>query len=427
MHFIKGKSIIKRVISGILTCSIAFSSVATTVSADSGGIITTAKDDFIAGTGITITVDEHGNVISTSNSSDTTVIGSSSADNKPTEDVSDSSSPSSSKSDVEEPNTTTEKPTKFDRYFSLIDENLIQTEMLFIQATNSDVFTENTNIVSNYDNVYIVAYDSVEEARYAYSYYVDKVEYISDLSNAIVLASNKQSRNTAPVKNAITNLNAISTNDYSGYIALIDTGADGADVSLSVLGDNGIDYDGHGTEMLEFIKAENPNAKVLSIKAFEDHTTNAANLYAGIKLAIESNVSVINLSLAGYDIEKNAIIKDVIQEALDKGITVIGAAGNYNVSATKFIPGCIDGVITIGAINEDKTKYYNSNFDADVYVVATSTSEATARYTGMLTADKIDEKRTTTKLANAEEFETPPSSGEGGKGPTGTHSDKIAA
>jgi len=296
---------------------------------------------------------------------------------------------------------TTEAPAElivFDHYYTEIDESVVNTSDLFVQTSDASVFTLNTNVVSNYGDVYIIACDSVEEARYVYSYYVGKVDNITDLANVISIASEDNEDDVADLSNtnngedAISNLNEIDVNDYSGYIALIDTGAN-ADVNFSVVGDNTTDSNGHGTAMLGYIREENPDAKVMSIKVFDDsNTTNAANVYAGIKLAIESNVSIINLSLVGADIEKNAIVKEVIQEAIDKDIIVIGAAGNYNRNAVNYIPGCVNDVITVGAVNEDGTKYATSNYNADLYVIATSTSEAAARYSGIYTSGNSSDK-----------------------------------
>lgn len=313
---------------------------------------------------------------------------------------------------------TTEEPTteevvvelvEFDHYFSTIDESLVNTSDLLVKTDDANVFTKNTNVVSNYDDVYIISCDSVEQARYTYSYYVDKVKAISDMSNIISMANEddveEDKADLSDINNgndALSNLNDIDVSNYSNYIALIDSGAN-ADVNYSVVGDNTSDTVGHGTKMLQYIKEENPKAKVMSIKVFDGNTTNAANVYAGIKLAIESNVKVINLSLVGANVEKNAIVKDVINEALANGIVVIGAAGNYGVNAKNYISGCIDGVITVGAANEDGTKFATSNYNADVYVVAESTSEATARYSGMYTANNTKNDRVFTKLVEPTE------------------------
>ena len=293
---------------------------------------------------------------------------------------------------------------EFDHYYTTFDTSLVNTAELLIKTSNPSVFTSNTNVVSNFDDVYVISCSSIEEARYVYSYYVDKVEAISDMSNVFSLSTDENAEDVADLDNLNENstdaiaqiedtISEIQPVDFSDYIALIDTGAN-ADVNLSMVGADASDNNGHGTQMLNYIKSENPNAKVLSIKVFEGSTTNAANLYAGIRVAIESKVKVINLSLVGANTEKNAIVSAAIQEALDAGIVVIGAAGNYNVNAKNFIPGCIDGVITIGAIKDDYYKHPTSNYGADRYVIATSTSEATARFTGIYTSGQLDDPET---------------------------------
>lgn len=340
----------------------------------------------------------------------------------------------------------------FDHYYSEINASLVSTSELFVITSDPSVFTRNTNVVSNYDDAYIIECASVEEARFVYSYYVDKVDFIADMSDVASVATDDVDETTPVVEetegagseetaevsetivpeetvvetepataettvetttveptpveqepdladlsdlnngnDAIANLNGIDTvhNDYSGYIALIDTGAN-AHANFTVLGGDTFDYNGHGTSMYGYIRSENPSAQVVSIKVSENGSASAADIYAGFRLAIDLNVSVINFSMTAPDTAKNAVIRDIIQEALDAGIVVIGAAGNNSISATHFIPSCIDGVITVGAVDADGNKIRSSNYNADYYVVADSTSEATARYTGLYTAGLAD-------------------------------------
>jgi len=355
----------------------------------------------------------------------------------------------------------------FDHYYSDIDSSLVNTTELFVITSDSSVFTRNTNVVSNYDDAFIIECSSVEEARFVYSYYVDKVDFITDMSDVASVASPDDTEESTPVEtepvidavevteeidetevtetavptettvdveeteasetssvptessteatenineaealepdiadlsdlnngsDAISNLNGIDTvhNDYSGYIALIDTGAN-AQSNFTVLGGDTFDHNGHGTNMLGCIRSQNPYAQVVSIKVSENGSASAADIYAGFRLAIDLNVSVINFSMTAPDTAKNAVIRDIIQEALDAGIVVIGAAGNNAVSASHFIPGCIDGVITVGAATMGGTRLSSSNYDADYYVAAESTSEATAKFTGIYTAGNLDD------------------------------------
>lgn len=57
---------------------------------------------------------------------------------------------------------TTEAPAElivFDHYYTEIDESVVNTSDLFVQTSDASVFALNTNVVSNYDDVYIIACD----------------------------------------------------------------------------------------------------------------------------------------------------------------------------------------------------------------------------------------------------------------------------
>lgn len=306
----------------------------------------------------------------------------------------------------------------FDHFYNDdVDVSNIKSKDLFVQVDDAKVFTKNTNVVSNYGDVYIISCKSVEEAQYVYSYYVDKVSFICDLQNTVELSDDEENTDVADLSDvnknsedaignlennideAIDALSDVKEKDYSDYIAIIDSGIneedvtlDDKDVTLSVIGDDTNDTIGHGTKMYQYVKEEYPDAKIMAIKAFDKKTTDVASIYAAIKLAIENKVAIINLSFVGVDVEDNAIIKEVIQEAINNKIIVIGAAGNVSQSAKEYIPGCIDDVITVGAVNEDGTLYKTSNYDADLYVTATSTSEATARYSGIFASGNTSDK-----------------------------------
>ncbi|MBQ1493910.1 MAG: S8 family serine peptidase, partial [Acinetobacter sp.] len=189
----------------------------------------------------------------------------------------------------------------------------------------------------------------------------------------------------------------ITEEDYS--IALIDTGVPKSEKNvevISMLGDEGYDEHGHGTSMLESIRKQDKDAKILSIKALDKNGySDAATIYAAIKYAIERKVNVINLSISGFATEGNKRIEEVTKEAVKQGIIVVGAAGNDNLPASAFIPGGIDEIIVVGACNENNERKPFSNYGitVDYYANASSTSQASAIITGTISANKGDVKK----------------------------------
>lgn len=289
-------------------------------------------------------------------------------------------------------------------------------------SANPEVFTKNTAVISEYSGIYLLRFNSAEETKSAYSYYYDKVQSIevnktsftiSTLDTEIPENSEVNPENpaedvppaepTATTEADIADLSSLNSgNDafaeasdlpdvsMSGYIALIDTGCSGADKSVSVLGGSTGDDHGHGTKMLNAIKKEYPGARVLSIKAVSaSGTAQVSDIYAAIMYAIDSNVSIINLSVASG---RSPLVESAISQAIAHGITIVGAAGNQSSDAAGYVPGGISSAVVAGACDESGKKLDISNYGAtvDYNIVADSTSEAAAILSAMIARDGLD-------------------------------------
>ena len=294
---------------------------------------------------------------------------------------------------------------------------------LLIATDDAGIFTQDTEVVSEYNGIYLTRYPDATQTMNAYSYYYTRAALVevntsikaSDEENVVEAAENSEDEDTsddgeddqqtyesideipneghgeADLSNLNNSNDAFSVVDdmtagnYTGYIALIDTGASGSVVkkSVSVLGDDGADYNGHGSGMAEAIASANPDAKVLSIKALDNNAIGTvADVYTAIEYAIDANVSVINLSMSSIATSDSDLLRTAISDATNKGIKVVASAGNRNSNASYYTPGNIESVFTIGACDADGNKIESSNYGTivDYYVVADSTSTAAAKF-----------------------------------------------
>lgn len=180
-------------------------------------------------------------------------------------------------------------------------------------------------------------------------------------------------------------------------VAVIDTGANvGAVQSVNFTSsEKDGDENGHGTSMVKKIM-DNADGKatIVSLKAINDDGRGLlTDVYQAVRWAIDNNVDVINMSICAYDDGNQEIFKEIIREAISKGITVVASAGNYNSNVKSYVPANIDGVITVGAYKEnedgsvEKTDFSNYG-DITYYEKENSTSDATATITGMIVAGK---------------------------------------
>lgn len=268
---------------------------------------------------------------------------------------------------------------------------------LLVGSSVEDVLND-VSVLSTYNGVSLLQFPSEDATKRAYIALskiadfvnVDTADFeVSDIAN---VEKDEMSEGINP----IGELSEADTEEVnqSNVIAVIDTGSSERDniiERVSMLGDDVSDDNGHGDEMISKILSQDKDAKVISIKAMDSNGRGTtSSVYAGLQYAIEKKVDIINMSFVGIANEDNSSIKDLIETAINQGITVVGAAGNNGTDAFYFIPGCVEGAYIIGAANRDGTRLETSNYGktVDYNVVAGSTSEASALFTGYLSKHK---------------------------------------
>lgn len=155
----------------------------------------------------------------------------------------------------------------------------------------------------------------------------------------------------------------------SQTIAFIDTGI--SDDLKSLYGDRIVDtynvFDkthnvndehGHGTEMVSLACGDGqndvwgvaPKAKIIIIKAVDSSgRLEYSTLAKAINYAANSSATIINVSLGGHIINEDVL--NAISGAINKGITVVAAAGDYGEKDLLF-PASVSGVVSVEAKNK---------------------------------------------------------------------------
>lgn len=233
---------------------------------------------------------------------------------------------------------------------------------------------------------------------------------------------------------AINKANDKTVKDYTGknVIALIDTGTDGSTVDAVSFVDNDVtDNNGHARKMVKTIRKQNKNAKILALKALDDNGNGTtASVVAALQYAIDSHVSIINMSFSGRSTEDKSLVESKVKEAIKAGITVVASAGNNGSIAYDYIPSNIEGVITVGACDSKGTILSTSNYGniVDWYINADATSQAASTVTGIFSKNgKVKEDKKTvfspksvkyasfkTDSNKSDDFTTDDSGGSGG-------------
>lgn len=272
-------------------------------------------------------------------------------------------------------------------------------------------------ISAKYSNMYVLEYGSQDEADKAKSELKDKGAKV-DTEQVLSMDENTQSSadvvSTKDIDTAINQADKKNAKDYSGknVIALIDTGSDGSTVdAVSFVDGDTTDHQGHATKMIKAIRKQDSNAKILALKALDDNGNGTtASIVSAIQYAIDSHVSIINMSFSGKANDDTSLIEAKVKEAVKAGITVVASAGNNALDASNFVPANVAGVIAVGACSNKGIilSYSNYGDDVDWYVNTDATSGAAATVSGMISKNgKVKEdKKTIFSSKNAVENTT---------------------
>lgn len=175
-------------------------------------------------------------------------------------------------------------------------------------------------------------------------------------------------------------------------IAVIDTGVNNYAVgSVDFTGEGIEDESGHGTFIAKTILDHaDGKAVILSVKAMQkDGVGYMSSIMQAVQYAKEQGADIINMSFITDAGEGKEPFVHLIKDVMADGITVVAAAGNLQSDVRNYLPAGIEGVISVGAVDEYGVKTVSSNYgDVIYYENAVNTSEAAAIVTGKLASGK---------------------------------------
>ncbi|KAG2199498.1 hypothetical protein INT47_009952, partial [Mucor saturninus] len=155
-------------------------------------------------------------------------------------------------------------------------------------------------------------------------------------------------------------------------------------IGKTVVGDpnDASDINGHGTFVAGVCCGTKygvaKSAEIVSVKTLDtDGNGRLSDVLVGLEWIVEQHrkdtnaKSIVNLSLGAL---YSQATNDAIAQAMSLGIHFAVAAGNYGEDACLYSPGSTPGAITVGAIDEDDSVSYYSNFGKCVDIFAPGTN-----------------------------------------------------
>jgi subtilisin family serine protease len=133
----------------------------------------------------------------------------------------------------------------------------------------------------------------------------------------------------------------------------------------------------HGTGMAGAISSHQrllgiaPGAQILGIRAFGVNSDGAQgtsmNIVKGLEWAVAQGAQIINMSFAG---PRDPILEQALKSLKDRGIILVGAAGNAGPKSPPLFPGADPNVIGVSATDLDDKTFKGANRGKQVAIAA---------------------------------------------------------
>ena len=159
-------------------------------------------------------------------------------------------------------------------------------------------------------------------------------------------------------------------------VAVLDTQVDALHPSVLLRTRNGLDLvaksllsplvnngrvKGHGTFVAGVVLRTAPAAKILPVAVLnEDGRGSTAQVAAGIRWAVKSGATVINMSLTTPT--DTRVMREAVEYALSRGVVLVAAYGNEGRQAPTAFPADYPGVISVMAVDKNDRRAAFSNF-----------------------------------------------------------------
>jgi len=176
-------------------------------------------------------------------------------------------------------------------------------------------------------------------------------------------------------------------------VGVLDTGIDPnhplfqgrlIETSSNFTSDPSYDKNGHGTHTAGIIAANTPaeSVKICAVKVLsDDGMGDLLGASLGIIWAAQTlKADVISMSLGGFtNGEAPQFLAEAVDYAQACGVVLVAAAGNDSADYRRYMPGGLENIITVGALDKDLRVSYYSNFGPGLDLVAPGTGIISAR------------------------------------------------
>ena len=288
--------------------------------------------------------------------------------------------------------------------------SLFETKRLIVKAKKLNDFQGAVDYVSGYNDLYILQYATVADAKNAYNYYLEcnDVQYVEP--DVVMETTEEDVEVNVPVdigemdeikataiewlsdKIGFTELKEKLANNIADdyvLVAVLDSGVDtdhellvdriedsGANMSDTGEADSIEDDYGHGTHVAGIIASNTlSNVKIRPYKVLNQYGKGSLSSIAiAVEMAVADGADIVNMSLSAKMVSER--MTEAVNYAVANDVNVVVAAGNSGADLDNVYvsPACIEAAITVSATDKNDELADFSNYDNTIDIAAPGTN-----------------------------------------------------
>ncbi len=278
------------------------------------------------------------------------------------------------KEDTSEDTSIVISPEDADVDTSVITDWNFQLKRLLVFTADAKNIAKDDKVVTNYGDLYILEYNTKEDAKVAYGKYLDNKDVQVEPDTLVYGTYAKQEGNATLDANDV--IKQSSEQDIKAGSVVVMTSQDEAEF-----------------DQASSILSINKDANIITLDVLDANGIGTmSNVLVSMLYALENNASVMQCNWIAQSMGEYHVLETVLDKAVEAGVPVVVPVGEGQNDIESFVMGQCEIPYHIAMAYRDGMVADGTNYGkvVDYNVIANSTVEAASKFTGYVSLLGVD-------------------------------------